>query len=213
MTEAEWLICTDPTPMLEFLRGKASERKLRLFFCACCRGKRYTVCPQGMAAVAVAEAFGDGLAGEKVRADTERLIQSFLSDEGDWSAYSLIAWALHRPMGGSYPLNYVMMWAIPMVIQAHLASSDEITSLLRDILGPVPFRHAANEPSLLKCSDSTIVKLAQAIYDERSFGRMRELADALEAAGCHDAEILGHCRGPGPHVKGCWVVDLLLGKS
>src|SRR5689334_22019814 len=62
MTEAEWLACTDPTPMLEFLRGKASERKLRLFFCTCCRGKRYAACPQGLAAVAVAEAFADGLA-------------------------------------------------------------------------------------------------------------------------------------------------------
>ena len=52
MTEAEWLACNDPTPMLEFLRDKASERKLRLFFCACCRSKRYVVCPIGRAVCA-----------------------------------------------------------------------------------------------------------------------------------------------------------------
>jgi hypothetical protein len=58
-----------------------------------------------------------------------------------------------------------------------------------------------------------VVKLAQAIYDDRAFDRLPILADALEDAGCHDAGILAHCRGPGPHVKGCWVVDLLLGKT
>src|SRR4051794_3953818 len=111
--------------MLEFLRGigKASDRKLRLFFCACCRGRRYTVCPQGQAAVATAEAIADGQANEMVRRNTERLIHSFLSEDGDWSAYSLIAWALHEGKGGSYPLDYVMMWAIPRVIEAVLASS------------------------------------------------------------------------------------------
>src|SRR5262245_17814946 len=146
MTEQEWLQATDPQPMLDFLQGKASERKLRLFFCACCRGKRYTVGPQGVAAVAVAEAFADGLAGETVRMNAGRLIQSYNSDEGDWSAYSLIAWALHRPIGGSYPLDYVMMWAIPSVIKAHLASNDDITSVLGDFFGN-PFRPVTLDPA------------------------------------------------------------------
>jgi hypothetical protein len=55
--------------------------------------------------------------------------------------------------------------------------------------------------------------LAQGIYDERAFERLPILADALEDAGCTDAAILVHCRGPGPHVRGCWVVDLILGKQ
>jgi hypothetical protein len=55
--------------------------------------------------------------------------------------------------------------------------------------------------------------LAQAIYDEGAFDRLPVLADALEETGCTNADILGHCRGPGPHVRGCWVVDLLLGKK
>ena len=58
-----------------------------------------------------------------------------------------------------------------------------------------------------------MLNLAQAIYEERRFGDLPVLADALEEAGCTDADILSHCRGPGPHVRGCWVVDLLLGKQ
>ena len=58
-----------------------------------------------------------------------------------------------------------------------------------------------------------MVKLARTIYEERRFDLMPILGDALEDAGCGDALILAHCRGPGPHVRGCWVVDLLLGKD
>ena len=58
-----------------------------------------------------------------------------------------------------------------------------------------------------------MVQIAQAIYDDRAFDRMPILADALEDAGCTDRAILDHCRSEGPHVRGCWVVDLLLGKE
>jgi hypothetical protein len=56
-----------------------------------------------------------------------------------------------------------------------------------------------------------VVKLAGESYDEQTFDRLPTLADALEEAGCTNPELLAHCRGPGPHVRGCWVVDLLLG--
>src|SRR5262249_17037155 len=59
----------------------------------------------------------------------------------------------------------------------------------------------------------TIPKLAQGIYDDRAFDRLPILADALEDAGCTDADILNHCRQPSVHVRGCWVIDLLLGKE
>jgi hypothetical protein len=58
-----------------------------------------------------------------------------------------------------------------------------------------------------------VQKMAQANYDERAFDRMPILAGALEEAGCTSQDILGHCRQPGEHVRGCWVVDLLLGKE
>jgi hypothetical protein len=82
-------------------------------------------------------------------------------------------------------------------------------SLLRDIFGN-PFRAVAVKSSW---RSSTVVSLAQAIYEEPAFDRLPILADALEDAGCDHADILEHCRGPGPHVRGCWVVDLILGKE
>ena len=60
---------------------------------------------------------------------------------------------------------------------------------------------------------ATVTSLALAIYEERAFDRLPILADALEDAGCTNADILGHCRGGGEHVRGCWVVDLVLGKE
>jgi hypothetical protein len=78
--------------------------------------------------------------------------------------------------------------------------------LLRDLLGN-PFAPSAADVSWLS---GTVVALAQAIYDERAFDRVPILADALEDAGCTDEVILAHCRGPGPHVQGCWLVDLVV---
>ena len=81
--------------------------------------------------------------------------------------------------------------------------------ILREIIGnpfhPVTLDHA--------CKTQAVVQLARSLYEERSFEDMPVLADALEEAGCQDAAVLGHCRGPGPHVRGCWLLDLLLGKE
>jgi hypothetical protein len=81
--------------------------------------------------------------------------------------------------------------------------------LLRDIFGN-PFRPVNLDHSWLT---PKTVGLAQAIYDQRTFDRMPILADALEEVGCADPENLNHCRGSDPHVRGCWVVDLLLGRE
>src|SRR5262245_7375188 len=82
----------------------------------------------------------------------------------------------------------------------------------REIIGN-PFRPPAVDMDWLAWNDGTVRKIAQAIYVERAFDRMPVLADALEDAGCDDADLLRHCREPGEHVRGCWVVDLLLGKE
>jgi hypothetical protein len=73
-----------------------------------------------------------------------------------------------------------------------------------------PFRPVGVDPAWLT---PAVVELAHTIYDERAFGRMPELAGALEGAGYHEADILAHCRQPGDHVRGCWAVDLILGKE
>lgn len=83
-------------------------------------------------------------------------------------------------------------------------------ALLREIIGPLPF---SPEASLNGWLTPSVLSVARALYLEKSFEGMPVLADALEEAGVTDAEILSHCRGPGPHVRGCWVVDLVLGKS
>jgi hypothetical protein len=84
--------------------------------------------------------------------------------------------------------------------------------LLRDIFGN-PFHPVIFDPASLLWNDGTISRLAQAIYGDRAFDRLPILADALEESGCDNSDILNHCRYPGEHVRGCWVVDLCLGKS
>jgi hypothetical protein len=69
------------------------------------------------------------------------------------------------------------------------------------------------QASLLTWNGGMIHKMSQAIYDDRQFADVPVLADPLEEAGATNGEILLHLRGPGPHARGCWVVDLLLGKS
>jgi hypothetical protein len=76
-----------------------------------------------------------------------------------------------------------------------------------------PFRPVHVAPAVLAWNDATVPRIAQAIYDKRAFDRLPVLADALEDAGCDNADVLRHCREPGEHVRGCWVVDLLLGKQ
>ena len=85
----------------------------------------------------------------------------------------------------------------------------ETSTLFRDMIGN-PFRPVVLDSSWLT---SEVVALCEAIYAGRAFERMPELADALEQAGCRDRQILSHCRWPDPHVRGCWVLDLLLGKD
>ncbi|MBM4070073.1 MAG: hypothetical protein FJ271_14140 [Planctomycetes bacterium] len=86
----------------------------------------------------------------------------------------------------------------------------EQADILRDIFGN-PFRPPPPvDPSLLT---PTITALADRIYQQRAFELLPELAAALEAHGCRDTELLGHLRGTGPHVRGCWALDLVLGKQ
>jgi hypothetical protein len=83
------------------------------------------------------------------------------------------------------------------------------SSLVRCIFGN-PFRPATLDPAW---RTDTVVALARGIYDDRAFDRLPILADALQDAGCDNDDILNHCRDAGPHARGCWVVDLVLGKS
>jgi hypothetical protein len=92
---------------------------------------------------------------------------------------------------------------------AEQAVGREHCDLLRDIAGN-PFRPVRFDPAWRSV---LAVGLATGIYDTHDFDRLPILADALEDAGCSDADLLAHLRSPGPHVRGCWAVDLVLGKE
>lgn len=209
MTEQDWLACTDPTPMLDFLQDKASERKLRLFACAWCRCVWVSLTEKPFRdAVEVAERFADGSASKNDLAAARKTSGAALERCGlagvAGPAYSALgcAWSTTR-----MPVMSAAMY--PTWVFNQEAEKQQQASMLRDLVGN-PFDSVPVDPSWLT---PAVVKLAQSIYDKRAFNRLLLLADALEEAGCADTDILGHCRQPGPHVRGCWVVDMLLGKE
>jgi hypothetical protein len=246
MTEPEWLGCNDPGTMLEFLGGKASERKLRLFACACCR----RIWPhlkdrRSRKVVEVSEDYADGRATRrKLNSAWERADiasqEIHLSGGGDVDQRPAqavlglgvdldVSWAVESAAAtfGAVARGeaYKRIWQTPgkdhparwaeddAVRQAAEAREAEVqANLLRDIVGN-PFRRVVIGPSWLAWNGSTVPKLAQAVYEEGAFDRLPVLADALEDAGCTDETILAHLRGPGPHVHGCWALDVLLGKE
>jgi hypothetical protein len=85
-------------------------------------------------------------------------------------------------------------------------------ALLREVLGN-PFQPVRVEPAWLTWREGAAVKVAKSIYEEKKFRDLPVLADALEEAGCEQEELLGHCRQGGEHVRGCWAVDLVLGRE
>jgi hypothetical protein len=215
MTEADWNACADPDRMVEFIRGRASERKLRLFAVACCRRFPHLAT---LSEIWVAERAADGAAApEELAAARAESARAYEQAAGQFSSIT--------------PPPYVLAFGAALAAvssqaaeaasasskaAAAFAGRGELASqaaLLHCIFGN-PFRAPPSiDLAWLAYNDGAVRKLAQSIYDERAFGRLLMLADAVEEAGCADAGILAHCREPGEHVRGCWVVDLLFGKS
>jgi hypothetical protein len=220
MTEQEWLDCADPVAcpdpqkMLEFLQGKASHRKLRLFACACCRRIWAWLDDLNKRAVEAAEQFADGLVSEQACIDCrDAAYDPYAETEqgGQPVSSSAVQWAAGPREHFIDRAGHVAR-CCQLVLSYSGAEPDIQASLLHDIFGN-PFRPISIPPAVLAWNDGTLPRLAQAIYEERAFNRLPILADALEDAGCNDADILRHCRGGGEHVRGCWVVDLVLGKE
>jgi hypothetical protein len=163
------------------------------------------------AAVAVAERYADRLASDEDLA-SERRGFPFPDMYSEWVL------ALSAYDGAWQPVDWLtsardLTKIDPDAFRNCPFPLDEIVQravlLLRDVFGN-PFRPVALDAYWL---EPKVVALAQEIYDHRAFDRLPALAFALEEAGCTNAEILAHCRGPGPHVRGCWVLDLVLGKE
>jgi hypothetical protein len=238
MTEAEWLACTDPEKMLRFLGGKVSGRKLRLFACACCRRIwHWMPDEQTRKAVEVAERYADGRASEQALSAARNAASIASADSriaivGEslskcQAVYFAARTAENATEGGAHAA--AARAALTLLSSAVGAAGDPATRiagrraaaddihqfrkrLFNDIFGPLPFRPVTIDPAWLRWNFGTVPAIARHVYEDRAFHDMPILADALEDAGCTNADILTHSRQSGEHVRGCWVVDLLLGK-
>jgi hypothetical protein len=211
MTEAEWLTATDPAPMLTFIQGRTSERKLRLFACACVRPllplpTLLYVRLQMENVLAAAERFADG-AESKVAMTRRRQRLASTNSNLPANAPAVNFDACRAVIVASQPAAFLSAVAIAADVLAGRPAVPQ-ADLARCTFGN-PFHPVAVEPSWLT---STVTALATGIYAERAFDRMPILADALQDAGCDNEDVLNHCRQPGAHARGCWVVDLVLAK-
>lgn len=208
MTEHDWHSSTDPAPMLAFLRdrGSVSERKLRLFACGACRRMGELIGKAGRKAVAVAERYADGRAADCDLEIARDVLVGGLRPVRSHDDFHARRFQLLPEVCLAYNLNGPAGVARVAERSREFGGAD----LLRCIFGPLPFRSITCDPSW---RTSTAVALAGQFYESRDFTAMPILGDALEDAGCGDEDVLNHCRGPGVHVRGCWVVDQLLGKK
>ncbi|HJZ58229.1 MAG TPA: hypothetical protein VKE74_25025 [Gemmataceae bacterium] len=236
MTEQEWVGTTRPLPMETFLhKSNASERKRLLIGPACCRMIwELLTDPRSRAAVVLAEELVDEPRGsDRGQSENEAAVQAWRSFDFHTRCGSA-ALAAHLSLGlcrrwhgrGRWENNvgdvmlkvrdaeddYSGSWGRyvlpgdPNFQPDHPRQAD----LLRDIFGN-PFRPVAFDPSW---RTGTVASLAKGMYESREFSPMPILADALQDAGCENDDVLKHCRDPkAAHVRGCWVVDLVLGKS
>jgi hypothetical protein len=206
-------------------------RKLRLFGCACCRRIWHLMADdRSRRAVEVSERFGDHAATEAER--KEAAVAALDAREGDRDpthnpAAHAAVWASNDAKS-LYKTEGLVRWTAALAAMAERrAEGRELPNwnqaqgpdfvwqvdYLRDIVFN-PFRLAPQvEPAWLAVNDGAVRSLAEAIYEERAFDRLPILADALEEAGCTDAEVLNHCRAEGVHLRGCWLIDHLLAKA
>jgi len=220
MTEEEWRSAEDPAVLSAGSRKAATDRKLRLFACGCCR--RFAEFDQF-------DSYFEHLESGERLADTNKTKAALKRSR---SALQARRSPLLDVSGAGHSREWLWLWLGEVALGDNMfrsfsqaisdASSSngarrefvkpvvaDATHLYRDVFGN-PFRPVAFDPSW---RTSTAVAIAKGMYDSRDFAAMPLLADALQDAGCEHADILDHCRGPGPHVKGCWVVDFVLGKE
>ncbi|HEV3260070.1 MAG TPA: hypothetical protein VG013_24650 [Gemmataceae bacterium] len=243
MTEAEWFACTDPQIMLQFLlRNKASDRKLRLFAVACCRRVWDWLGDRSRHAVEVVERYVDGLAsGEELHIAAKRAADEWVSEFGTHhpsnAAYCLTLFGNTTAHDAAVGVTAEVVEAVrceactttgislqgwpskadPVVTKVCIEAGEAATvteretqsRLLRDMF------HGPRRPVLVRSSWKTaaVVELARQFYVEKTFHRLPALAEALVSSGCDNADFLDSFQQRGQHVRGCWFLDVLLGKG
>jgi hypothetical protein len=237
MTKDEWFTCSDPRKMLEmfdkthFRQAKWARRRLRLFACACARRVLHlNNIPQLNQALEASENYADWqIPMAKIKCVRQAGFLAMTARERTpcpWDGYAERA-AFRTTEINPYraaldvcaEAQWASAWHAQPVSARGVGPEQESAAareraqqchLLRDIFWSTTFQPIDIDRRWLT---STVIDLAQAIYDERAYDRMLILADALMDAGCDNDDIIKHCRGDGPHARGCWVVDLILGKS
>jgi hypothetical protein len=221
--------------MLEFLRtsGKASDRKFQLFLVACHRQfLDRTSYEEHRQAVLVGQRNADGLATQQERHRVAEAVfwlkvEAVAARDFDLAALhrdyeavvreKVASARVHLPAAAIEGVPRSSRW--DTLRQG--STPAEQADILRDLFGPFLFRPVVIDPSWCHWNDGTVMRIAQAIYEDRyrpegtlDQGRLSVLADALLDAGCDNEEIIAHCRQQGSvHVRGCWLIDLLLNKA
>ena len=220
MTEAEWLACRDLKKMIRKVDPHRFDRKLRLFAVACCRRVGHLLRDdEAKHFLGLVEEVADGADGpESLRQLSDEITIYTFAERAVTNAAALDC-ASWQAAADSYRRAAQDAEAAAGYAVEGTAGREEYETrgreravqfdILRDIFGN-PFRPVALAPSWLT---STVLALAEGIYAERAFDRLPILADALMDAGCDNDDVLNHCRSSGPHVRGCWVVDLLTGRA
>jgi hypothetical protein len=214
MTEAEWLAGEDAEAMWRFLKAGASGRKLRLLACACVSNLlplAKIVPDQARAGLEEVVRYADGMstraAMKRVRermAEARASTPSHRTTADDFVCYAVEYAAQEK--GALKAVDYsagIWGWGSREFVPLPHAA------LFLEIFGN-PFRPVSFPP---EWRTSTALALSRQMYESRDFGPMPILADALQDAGCDNANVLCHCRETGPHVRGCWVVDWVLNKE
>lgn len=216
MKEKDWLACEHPQQMLLTLQKKENSRKgdrpWRLLACAAARDVWAKLSQPCQKAVECAERFADGLANrQELQAADEKIMQRGLSCAG-FAAARWAAWAPPRSHGRTQfqAVKLCLEWSIKL---APPGESKRQVALIHDVFGN-PFQSATFETEWVT---PNVVKLARSAYEKRLLPsgdldpqRLAALATALEKSGCSEPAILEHLRNGKPHVRGCWVLDLVL---
>jgi hypothetical protein len=228
MDEKQWLSCREPPILIDYMSAngffhhKSAPRRRRLFGCACCLRLQRHLSKQGRKLLAIAERLAerDLTKARWKSAEEKNQISGSVNifdaqSTMDLAAHSLLCADIKKASSGVAQYCLIAIGSEesslgrkrkPILLEAN-AQAD----LIRDIFGiPWVVIPLKADPRWLT---SNVVDLSRAIYEERAFDKMPILADALMDAGCDREEILSHCHSTAPHVRGCWVVDLLLGKS
>jgi hypothetical protein len=214
MTDAE-MYDRDPPWVLQKVAATTSPRRVRLFMSGSIRatGSAPKTRVQ-LSALDLIEEFADGRGTKSALNKARSALRGKKPVYPDgWGGTDYLLWcALNTgAVEGLSRFQAAWAWAVERdgLLPEDFHQRDAHTDLIREVFGN-PYRPVPFSPSW---RTETALSLALGMYDSRDFSAMPILADALQEAGCEDATVLAHCRGPSPHVRGCWVVDLVLGRD